>query len=501
MIPHTLTQVAGWTGARLVAPPTTAEELVIGPDVVIDSRLATPGSLFIALPGEHVDGHDFTARAVELGAVAVLGSRPTEAPVPHLLVDDPIAGLSSLARALVDEARANGLVTIAVTGSSGKTSTKDLLAQVLEQAAPTVAPVGSFNNEIGVPLTATRVDASTKYLISEMGARGEGHIRWLCSMTPPVIALVLNVGSAHLGEFGSVEGIARTKGELVEGLPADGWAVLNADDPRVAAMASRTQAPAAWFSVAENRPDLGAPLVWAGEVSLDDLQRPTFTLEFTGSQFSGSQSSGSQSSGSQSSGDEASQSHRVSLPLIGRHQVANAAAAAAAAWRAGLDPADIAASLGRVEHRSKWRMELTVAANGSAVINDAYNANPDSMRAALLSLGAIGASRRQTHPDARVIAMLGDMLELGDDSDDLHRQVGRWAAEVGVDEVLAVGEQAGLLAAAATEAGSHGRVVSVEEAGSLDLGPHDVVLVKASRGLALERVAAAVLAHVVEEKS
>lgn len=496
MIPHTVTEVADWTGARLVSSPTTPEALVIGPDVVIDSRLATPGSLFVALPGEHVDGHDFTARAVELGAVAVLGSRPTEAPVPHLVVDDPIAGLSSLARALVDEARSHGLVTIAVTGSSGKTSTKDLLAQVLEHAAPTVAPVGSFNNEIGVPLTATRIDASTKYLVSEMGARGEGHIRWLCSMTPPVIALVLNVGSAHLGEFGSVEGIARAKGELVEGLPDDGWAVLNADDARVAAMAARTVAPTAWFSVAEIRPDLGGPLVWASEVTLDDLQRPTFTLE-----FSGDQSSGDQSSGDQFSGDGSSQRHRVTLPLLGRHQVANAAAAAAAAWRAGLDPADIAASLGRVEHRSKWRMELTVAANGAAVINDAYNANPDSMRAALLSLGAIGASRRATHPEARVIAVLGDMLELGDDSDDLHRQVGRWAAEVGVDEVLAVGEQAVLLAAAATEAGAHGRVVSVDEAGSLDLGPHDVVLVKASRGLALERVAASVLAHAVEEKS
>ncbi|MGJ6981051.1 UDP-N-acetylmuramoyl-tripeptide--D-alanyl-D-alanine ligase [Aestuariimicrobium soli] len=489
---HTLAELAARVGAAL--PPEADPDLTIGPDVVIDSRRAGHGSLFVALPGEHVDGHDYTGAAAERGAAAVLASRSTPAEVPHLLVDDPIAGLSSLARAVVDEARTAGLVTLAVTGSSGKTSTKDLLAQLLEAAGPTVAPVGSFNNEIGVPLTATRVDRHTRYLVSEMGARGVGHIRWLCSMTPPQISMVLNVGTAHLGEFGSVDGIARAKGEIVEALPADGWAVLNADDARVAAMVSRTAARVAWFSIApEGPPGEGppvegppgeGPLVWAEAIELDDLQRPRFTLVFS------------------ESGD-VSRAERlpVSLPLMGRHMAANAVAAAAAAWRAGLEPATIAARLSSVEHRSAWRMELGHTANGAAVINDAYNANPDSMAAALRTLEPIGRSRRASHPGARVYAVLGDMLELGGEAVERHREVGRLAAQAGVDEVLAIGEHAETVVAAAREAGGHGRVVSVDEAGSLDLGPHDVVLVKASRGLALERVAAAVLAHVAEEKS
>lgn len=479
MRPHTLAEVAAWAGARLVHTPDP--DHLVGPDVVIDSRLASPGSIFVALPGERVDGHDFATAAAERGAAAVLGSRLTDADLPHLLVDDPVAGLSGLARGLMDEARGAGLVTLAITGSSGKTSTKDLLAQLLETHGPTVAPVGSFNNEIGVPLTATRVDADTRHLVSEMGARGAGHIRWLCSMTPPQVSLVLNIGSAHLGEFGSVDGIARAKGEIVEKLPADGWAVLNADDPRVAAMIDRTRARVAWFSVAESRPEVSGPLVWATDLTVDDLQRPLFTLTF----------------------DDGSVSHQhhVALPLMGRHMAANAVAAAAAAWRVGLDPEVIAATLSTVEHRSRWRMELTVAANGAAVINDAYNANPDSMQAALRTLGPIGRSRKAAHPDARVRAVLGDMLELGDETPERHRQVGRWAVEAGVDELLAVGDQARTMLEAAREAGGHGRVVSVEEAGSLHLGPHDVLLVKASRGLALERVVAAVLAHVAEEKS
>ncbi|WP_022909736.1 UDP-N-acetylmuramoyl-tripeptide--D-alanyl-D-alanine ligase [Aestuariimicrobium kwangyangense] len=474
---HRLSDLAAWTDGRVEGDPTT----VVGPDVVIDSRLATTGCLFVALPGEHVDGHDFTARAADAGAAAVLASRPTGAPVPHLLVDDPLAGLSGLARAVVDEARAAGLVTLAITGSSGKTSTKDLLAQVLEAEGPTVAPVGSFNNEIGVPLTATGIDEQTRFLVSEMGARGQGHIAWLCSMTPPLVSMVLNVGSAHLGEFGSVEGIARAKGEIVEALPAEGWAVLNADDRRVAAMASRTIGQLAWFSAADARPEVDGPLVWATRISLDDLQRPTFTLVFT-----------------DAAGEHR---HQVSLALLGRHMVANAAAAAAAAWRAGVAPERIAASLTAARHRSHWRMQLEVAAHGGAVINDSYNANPDSMKAALAALGAIGAARRAAHPDATVIAVLGDMLELGPDSTTRHHEVGRWAAEAGVDLLLAIGDEAPAMVAGAAEAGLAGRVVSVDEAGSLDLGPHDVVLVKASRGLALERVAAAVLAHVVEEKS
>ncbi|HNV09900.1 MAG TPA: UDP-N-acetylmuramoyl-tripeptide--D-alanyl-D-alanine ligase [Propionibacteriaceae bacterium] len=216
--------LAAVTSGTLVGPIVT-----VGPDVVIDTRLASPGCLFVALPGERVDGHDFTGAAAEAGAAAVLASRTTDAPLPHVIVDDPVAGLSALAHHVVTTA--DDLTVFAITGSSGKTSTKDLLAQVLESDAPTVSPVGSFNNEIGVPLTACKVGPQTRYLVSEMGARGIGHVAWLCSIVPPEISLVLNVGTAHIGEFGTREVIAQAKGEIVEALTPDGWAVLNADDP------------------------------------------------------------------------------------------------------------------------------------------------------------------------------------------------------------------------------------------------------------------------------
>ncbi|OSM15283.1 Mur ligase family protein, partial [Enterococcus faecalis] len=212
----------------------------VGPDVVIDTRKVTPGALYIALPGARVDGHDFTQAAQDAGAAAVLTTRSTDAQVPHLIVDDGRAGLSRLARHVVATERERGMLTIALTGSSGKTSTKDMLAQILETFGPTVAPVGSFNNEIGAPLTACRSNEDTSFLVSEMGARGLGHISWLTSIVPPDVAMVLNVGIAHLGEFGSREVIAQAKGEIVGALAPDGWAVLNAADNLIAGMASRT---------------------------------------------------------------------------------------------------------------------------------------------------------------------------------------------------------------------------------------------------------------------
>ncbi|MGA4669703.1 UDP-N-acetylmuramoyl-tripeptide--D-alanyl-D-alanine ligase [Propionibacteriaceae bacterium Y1923] len=445
----------------------------VGPDVVIDARQATPGSVFVALPGERVDGHDYTSQAADNGAAAVLVTRATNSGTTEIRVDDGVAALSALGRAVVADAHTGGLQVLAITGSSGKTSTKDILAQLLEAEAETVAPVGSFNNEIGVPLTATRVGPGTRYLVSEMGARGPGHIAWLCSLVEPDLSLVLNVGSAHLGEFGSVEAIARAKGEIVDTLPATGWAVLNRDDAHVAAMAQRTSAHLAWFTLDRELPRDGALLVRALDATADDLGRYRFTLVVET--------------------DAGTEQHPVALALIGRHQVANAAAAAAAAIAVGVAPAKVAATLNSLEHRSRWRMELRVRPDGAAVINDAYNANPDSMRAALAALSEIGAARRRSHPGARVLAVVGDMLELGDEAVTRHQQVGARAAEAGVDELLAIGEQAEHVVAAATAAGIIARSCTVEEASSLDLAPEDVVLVKASRGLALERVAAALL--------
>ncbi|MDO5534089.1 MAG: UDP-N-acetylmuramoyl-tripeptide--D-alanyl-D-alanine ligase [Propionibacteriaceae bacterium] len=468
MEPITHTALAEATAGRLLDG--VAPDGPVGPDVVIDSRLATPGSLFVAIPGERVDGHDYLDAAAARGAVAALVSRPVPtSPLPQVLVDDTIAGLSRLARATVDAGRARGLVVVGVTGSSGKTSTKDLLSQVLAATGPTVAPPGSFNNEIGAPLTACRVDAGTRFLVSEMGARGRGHIRHLAAITPPSIGAVLNVGHAHVGEFGSVEGIAQAKGELVEALDADGWAVLNADDARVLAMASRTSARVAAFSVAGDPGADGHALrVWASDVDADDLQRHRFVLHAAGAVDGRAE---------------------VRLGVLGHHNVANALAAGAVALAAGCDLAGVADALSHARPQSRWRMELSTRADGLAILNDAYNANPDSMAAALSSL--VGLRR----PGGRLVAALGDMLELGEEADRAHRGVGELAARLGVDEVLAIGEHGNNVIDGVAAAGGRGHYL-----GSKDelvrhlrasLGPRDVVLVKASRGLALETVAEA----------
>ena len=452
---HDSGRLAALTGALLVGDAGAS----VGPDVVIDSRAVTPGCLFVALPGEHADGHDFADRAVAAGAAAVLVARELELPVPQLVVPDVGAGLAALGSAIAAEGTAAGMVTIGITGSSGKTSTKDLVAQVLGVAGETVAPVGSFNNEIGVPLTATRVTPDTRFLVSEMGARGQGHITWLCEIVPPQVGVVINVGHAHLGEFGSVEAIAQAKGELVEAVPADGWAVLNADDPLVTAMRSRTTARTVAFSTS-GEPSWGEERVWASGVTADALQRPAFTLH---------------------AGDARAP---VQLLVSGAHQVGNALAAAAVGLSQGIPVGDVAAALSTATARSHWRMELTERADGVLVVNDAYNANPDSMAAALRTLASL---RR---PGGRLLAVLGDMLELGPDAPAEHRATGTLAADLGVDALIVIGAHAPDFAAGYGPATmfAPSREIAVEAA-SAWLRPADVVLVKASRGLALETVA------------
>lgn len=451
----------------------------VGPDVVIDTRQVSPGALFVGLPGEHVDGAEMAAVAGRAGAGAALVGHEVDADIVRLVTANALDGLSALARGLVDRQRASGLVTFAITGSAGKTSTKDLLAQVLAGAGPTVSPVGNHNNEIGVPLTACAVDDRTRFLVSEMGARGMGHIARLCAIVPPMISTVLNVGTAHLGEFGSQDAIARAKGEIVEALPPEGWAVLNADDPRVDAMEARTHARIARWSVDEAKTSdpgtLEAELVvTATGVSLDDLDRGSFTLHVR-------------------TEDERS-SQRVALGLIGAHQVRNAVAAATMALAAGLDLDAVAAALSKATTRSPLRMELHETRDGAAIINDCYNANPDSVEAALRALADIGRARKKAHPGARTVAILGDMAELGPQAAQLHARVGAQAAQFGVDEVIGVGEYGEVLAGAARAAGASGRRAAKHEvAGLIELCPGDVVLVKASRVLQLEDVTAELL--------
>ncbi len=418
--------------------------------VTVDSRTVGPGDLYVALPGERVDGHDFVGAAVAGGAVGALSTRPHEG-AAVVVVADPVAALGRLAHAV--HARLPGLVTIGITGSSGKTSTKDLLGQVLGRAGATVSPPGSFNNDIGLPLTVLAAGAATRYLVLEMGARGRGHIARLCGVARPGIGVVLNVGSAHLGEFGSADAIAQAKGELVEA--ATGTAVLNADDPRVRAMASRTGAR---VLLTGTGPDAD---VRATDVELDAAARARFTLHAGGAV------------------------HPVALQVVGAHQVANALSAAGAALAAGLAPEQVAAGLSAAVPQSRWRMEVTTRPDGVVVVNDAYNANPESMRAALAAVRGMTGTRR--------IAVLGAMGELGPGAADEHRRLGADAADA-VDLVVAVGPDAAGIAAARPGSVHVPDRVAARRLLAGVLAPGDVVLVKASRSYGLELLAADLVA-------
>jgi UDP-N-acetylmuramoyl-tripeptide--D-alanyl-D-alanine ligase len=470
MIEMRLADVAAVTGGRLHRA--TGEERV--GSVEFDSRAVAPGALFLALPGERADGHAFAAAAVAAGASAVLAGHEVDAPAviappappdghtanSYLAATDPsgsgAAVLAALAKLAGHAVRSlPGTTVVGVTGSSGKTTTKDLLAAVLAPLGPTIAPQGSFNNELGLPYTALRADAGTRHLVLEFSARGPGHIAALAAAVPPRVAAVLNVGSAHLGEFGSRAAIAQAKGELVAALPADGVAVLNADDPAVAAMAERTAARIVAFGTDPS-----------ATVRAEDVElvggRARFTLVAPGG------------------------SAAVALQLVGAHQVGNALAAAAVALELGGTPEGVAAALSGATPGSRWRMEVTDRPDGVTVVNDAYNANPESMRAALAALVAIGGPRGASSR-RRTWAVLGAMGELGDGAAAAHAGVAQTARGLGVDRLVAVGT--------ADYPGAR-RVADSDAAIELlraELAPGDVVLVKASRVVGLERVAAALL--------
>ncbi|MEJ3747715.1 UDP-N-acetylmuramoyl-tripeptide--D-alanyl-D-alanine ligase [Actinomycetes bacterium KLBMP 9797] len=443
MIPLTLAEVAAAVGGRLVADDPAVP--VTG-SVEFDSRKVTPGGLFVAFPGEQVDGHDYASVAAAAGAVAVLASRPV--PGPHILVDDQLAAMAALARAVLD--RLPELTVVGLTGSSGKTSTKDLIAQLLSRLGPTVAPPGTFNNELGLPYTALQADEKTRFLVLEMGARGRGHITHLCAVAPPKVGVVINVGVAHIGEFGSVDAIAEAKGELVEALPADGLAVLNADDPRVAAMASRT--PARVLLAGESP----AAEIRARDVVLS-AGRAAYTLVTPAGQAP------------------------VRLALAGRHQVGNTLLAAAVAGEFGMPLPDLAAALSELRLVSTRRMDIFERPDGVTVIDDSYNANPASTAAALHGLVSVAGERR-------TVAVLGYMAELGEHERAGHEEVGRLAAELGVHRLVAVGDAAApILDGAATVPAWEGEsVLATDQAAAVtllagELRPGDVVLVKGSR--------------------
>ncbi|MFJ8001697.1 UDP-N-acetylmuramoyl-tripeptide--D-alanyl-D-alanine ligase [Streptomyces sp. NPDC096310] len=470
MIALSLAEIAAIVGGQPHDIPDPAVR-VTGP-VVYDSRAVEPGGLFAAFAGDRVDGHDYARRAVETGAVAVLATRPVG--VPAIVVDDVVQALGALARTVVKRL---GATTVALTGSAGKTSTKDLIAQLLRRAGPTVWPDGNLNNEIGLPITALRAEEDTRFLVLEMGARYIGDIRYLTGLVPPIVGLVLNVGTAHIGEFGGREQIAQAKGEMVESLPsaADGGvAVLNADDPLVRAMASRTKARVVLFG------ESGEADVQAENVRLTATGQPAFSLRTP------------------------SGCSEVTLRLYGEHHVSNALAAAAVAHELGMSVDEIAVALSEAGTLSRWRMEVTERSDGVTIVNDAYNANPESMRAALRALVAMGGASRPE--GSRTWAVLGQMAELGDTSLAEHDAVGRLAVRLNVSKLVAVGgREASWLRLGAYNEGSWGEEsVHVSDARAAidllrrELRPGDVVLVKASRSVGLEKVAQALLENATE---
>jgi len=487
MIPLTLARIAEIVGGELadISPAEAAECRVTG-TVEFDSRAVTPGGLFLALPGARSDGHDFAAAAIGAGAAAVLAARPVGVPaivVPPAAASDAHAGvfehdtdgsgaavlaaLAKLASAVAAELVEGGLTIIGITGSSGKTSTKDLIAAVLRPLGEVVAPPGSFNNELGHPWTVLRATPDTDFLVLEMSARHPGNIAALAAIARPSIAAVLNVGTAHLGEFGSREIIAETKSELVQALPSSGVAILNADDPMVAAMDAKTLARVVRVGRAENAD------VRAEDIELDELARPRFRLT------------------------TATGSAEVQLAVHGEHQVSNALSAAAVALECGASLPQVAAALAGAGPASRHRMEVRVRPDGVTVINDAYNANPDSMRAGLQALAVMARQQQK-----RSWAVLGEMGELGDESITEHDRVGRLAVRLDISRLVVVGTGRPMSAMhhGAVMEGSWGSestmVPDADAALALlraELQPGDVVLVKASNAAGLGALAEALV--------
>jgi UDP-N-acetylmuramoyl-tripeptide--D-alanyl-D-alanine ligase len=489
VIDLTIAQIADIVGGTLadITPEQAAATRVTG-TVEFDSRAVTSGGLFLALPGARSDGHDFAAAAVDSGAVAVLAARPVGVPAivvapspaqdaaASVLEYDTdgsgaavLAALARLAQAVAAELVAGGLTIVGITGSSGKTSTKDLLAAVLAPLGEVVAPPGSFNNELGHPWTVLRATQATDYLVLEMSARHPGNIAALAAIAPPSIGVVLNVGTAHLGEFGSREAIAATKSELPQAVPSSGVVILNADDTAVAAMAQKTSARV--VRVSRNS---GAD-VWAGPVTLDALARPRFTLHSAAGEID------------------------VALAVHGDHQVSNALCAAAVALECGATLEQVATALAGARPVSKHRMQVANRDDGVTIINDAYNANPDSMRAGLQALAWMA---REGGGKRRSWAVLGEMAELGDDAISEHDRIGRLAVRLDVSRLVVVGTGRTMSAMhqGAVMEGSWGAEATiVEDADAAlallrsELKPSDVVLVKASNAAGLGALADALL--------
>lgn len=420
MIPHTITQIAHAVGGSVHLPEGASPDVVISGMVDTDSRQIGAGDVFVAKRGEATDGHLFTDAAAAAGAALAIVEHTVETAIAQVVVADAVTALADLARENITRARAAGdLRVVGITGSNGKTTTKNLLARILIAHGDTVAPRGSYNNEVGAPLTMLRVGTGTRYLVSEFGASAPGEIARLAGLADPDIGVVLMVGMAHAGGFGGIDATVSAKSELVASLGAGGVAVLNADDPRVASMAP----------IAADR---GATVRWFGRGSAVDVRAADVVASADGTRFT-------------VTADGASAA--MHLRVIGEHHVGNALAAIAAATALGVALDDCVAALETVELAERWRMQ-PMGSDRVRIINDAYNASPDSMAAALRTLAQI------TEPGQRMVAVLGAMSELGEYSGEEHDRVGLLAVRLGIQRIVVVGSDARRLFISAIGEGS-----------------------------------------------
>jgi UDP-N-acetylmuramoyl-tripeptide--D-alanyl-D-alanine ligase len=451
----TLAEITAIVGGKLLAAGYPTDAVVSG-SAQTDSRLVEDGSIFFALPGEVTDGALFAQAAEVNGAVLVITEREVDVACAQILVENGVDALSALATAVVQRVRSAGhLSVVGITGSNGKTTTKNLLRAILEKEGATVAPQGSFNNHVGAPISMLGIDPATRFLIVEMGAAGAGEILRLVRVAKPDISVVLKVGLAHVGEFGGIDAVQRAKSEIVTELPETAVAILNADDDRVVAMQHVTAASVRWFGLADS-----------ADLHAEDVEATAAGTVFT-----------------LIDRDESGEVRRpVHLRILGEHHVMNALAALSVAKELGVDLDRAIIAIEAVPRAERWRMELLTPPSGAIVINDAYNASPDSMAAALKTLAQI-----QT-PATRSIAVLGEMAELGEYSDEEHDRIGRLAVRLNVKKLIVVGHNARHIHNAAGLEGSwDGESVLVdtpEEAYALlreELGEGDIVLVKSSK--------------------
>ncbi len=452
-------EIAEAVGGRLIPSRAGDDDRPISAQSQTDSREVGTGEIFIARRGEETDGHLYAAQAVDRGAALLIVEREVDDRVPQIVVEDATLALGLLAKDVVRRALEGGALRIVgITGSNGKTTTKNLVADMAARLGPTVASAKSFNNEVGGPLTMLRVESDTETLIAEMGASAEGEIERLTEMAPPHIGVVLSVGLAHAGEFGGIETTFRTKSEMVRDLPESAVAVLNRDDPWVARMADLTRARVVWFGQREDAEVRASDVIGSAEGT-------TFTLHLGG------------------------ESLPVHFRVLGEHHVANAMAAAAVGLELGLTPAQIVESLESATLAAPGRMQVLHGRDGITVINDAYNASPDSMSAALKTLAQIST------PGTRTVAVLGAMSELGEFSGEEHDRIGLQVVRLGISELVVVGKEARRLHISAINEGSwDGESVFFEDQDEAlaYLGetvlPGDTVLVKSSNAAGLQKL-------------